>query len=118
VVAQAAAACPGRGGGSLEWGLACTMVYGFHRFQAQIKVEDEGFSPRGTTGGGGHRKVVRDGKTSTPILGDGGRELQGPESTGSSSNGCGTASACSSGSHRGTKHRRVVALHAEVAAWV
>jgi hypothetical protein len=34
-------------GGSPEWGLVCAMVYGFQRFQAQIKVEVEGSSPLG-----------------------------------------------------------------------
>jgi hypothetical protein len=48
-------------GGSSERGLACAMVYGFQRFRAQIKAEDEGFSPRGTTGGSGHREITRDG---------------------------------------------------------
>jgi hypothetical protein len=84
VVVHAATTPPGRGSGSLEWGLACAMVYGFQRFQAQIKVKDEGFSPRGTMGGGGHQKVVRDCKTSALILSDGGRELQGADLTGSS----------------------------------
>jgi hypothetical protein len=42
-------------GGSLEWGLACTMVYGFQRFRAQIKAEVKGFSPRGILDGGDHR---------------------------------------------------------------
>jgi hypothetical protein len=80
-------------GGSPDWGLACAMVYGFQRFQAQIKAEDKGFSPRGTPGGSDHRKVARDGKASALVLGNGGRELQGAELTGSSSNGCGTVSA-------------------------
>jgi hypothetical protein len=93
-----------------EWGLAFTMVYGFQRFRAQIKAEDEGFSLRGTPGGGDHRKVAHDGKASALVLNNGGRELQGAELTGSSSNGCNTASASLSGSRHGPKHLRVVAL--------
>jgi hypothetical protein len=54
--------------------------------------------------------VACDCKDSALVLGNGRRELQGLESTGSSPNGCGKASASSSGSHRGPKHRRVAAL--------
>jgi hypothetical protein len=43
---------------------------------------------------------------------------EGAESTGSSSNGCGIASASSSCSHHGPKHHREVVLHAEAAARV
>jgi hypothetical protein len=101
-------------GGSLEWGLACAMVYGFQRFQTQIKAEVEGFSPRGIPGGDSHWKVVCNGKDSTLVLGNGGRELHGAESTGSSPNRCGTAS----GSQCGAKHRREVALCVGAAARV
>jgi hypothetical protein len=103
-------ACGSADIGSPEWGLACTMVYDFQWFIAQIKAEDEGFSPRSTPGGGDHRKVARDGKASALVLGNGGRELQEVESTRSSSNGCGTASASSSGNCRGPKHHRVEML--------
>jgi hypothetical protein len=97
-------------GGSSEWGVVCTMVYGFQQFWAQMKAEDAGFSPTGTPGGGDHRKVACDGKALALVLDNGGWELQGVESTGSSSNRCGIVSASSSGSHHGPKHRRVAAL--------
>jgi hypothetical protein len=42
---------------------------------------------------GDERKMVCSGKASALVLDDGGRELQGVESTGSSSNGRGTVSA-------------------------
>jgi hypothetical protein len=32
--------------GSPEWGLVCATVYDFQWFQALIKAEVEGFSPR------------------------------------------------------------------------
>jgi hypothetical protein len=63
----------------------------------------EGFSPRGIRDGDDYWKVVCDGKDSILVLNNGGRELQGAESTGSSPNGCGTASASSSGGHCGPK---------------
>jgi hypothetical protein len=72
-------------GGSPEWGLVCTMVYGLQRFRAQIKAEDKGFSPRGTPDGGNHQKVACDGKALALVLSNGGRELQGAESNRSSS---------------------------------
>jgi hypothetical protein len=50
------------------------------------------------------------GKDLALALGNGGRELQGAISIGSSPNGSGTASASSSGSHRGPKHCREAAL--------
>jgi hypothetical protein len=62
--------------------------------------------------------VACDSKDSAPILSHGGRELQGVESTGPSPNGWGTASASSSGSHRGPKYCRVAALCVGVAAKV
>jgi hypothetical protein len=62
--------------------------------------------------------VACDSKDSTLVLGNGGRELQGVESTGSSPNGCGIVLASSSGSHRGLKHRREVALCVGAAARV
>jgi hypothetical protein len=62
--------------------------------------------------------VACDCKDSALVLGNGRRELQGLESTGSSPNGCGKASASSSGSHCGPKHRRVAALCVGVAARV
>jgi hypothetical protein len=96
--------------GSPEWGLVCAMDCGFQGFRAQIKAEDEGFSPRGTPGGDDYRKVAHDGKASALVLSNGGKELQGMQSIGSSSNGCGSTSASSSGSHRGPKHRLVAAL--------
>jgi hypothetical protein len=63
-------------------------------------------------------KLAHDGKASTLVLGNDRRELQGVESIGSSSNGCGITSASSSGSHHGPKHRRVVALCVGAAARV
>jgi hypothetical protein len=86
------------------------MVCGFQQFWAQMKAEDEGFSPRVTPGGGDHRKVAFDGNALALVLDNGGWVLQGVESTGSSSNRCGIVSASSSGSRHGPKHRRVVAL--------
>jgi hypothetical protein len=97
-------------GGSLGWGLACTTAYDFGWFRAQIKAGVEGSSPRGTPGNGAHRKLASGGMDFALALGNGGRELQGAVSIGSSPNGCGTASASSSGSHRGPKHCREAAL--------
>jgi hypothetical protein len=54
-----------------------------------------GISPRKVSASGGERKMVCDGKASALVLDDGGRELQGVESIGSSSNECGTVSASS-----------------------
>jgi hypothetical protein len=61
----------------LEWGPTRTMFYDFRWFQAQIKVGDKGFSPRGTTGGGDHRQLAHDSKTSAPVLGDIASSFQG-----------------------------------------
>jgi hypothetical protein len=55
-----------------------------------------GISPGKVSTSGGERKMACDGKASALVLDDDGRELQGVESTGSLSNGCGTASASSS----------------------
>jgi hypothetical protein len=54
--------------------------------------------------------VACGGKDSTLALSNGGRDLQRPVSTRSSPNECGTASASSSGSHRGPKHHREAKL--------
>jgi hypothetical protein len=86
------------------------MAFGFGQFWAQIKAGVEGSSPRGFLANGDHRKKACSGKDSALALDNGGRELQGAVSTGSSPNGCGTASASSSGSRRGPKHRREAAL--------
>jgi hypothetical protein len=59
-----------------------------------------------------------DGKDSAVALGNSGRELQGAISTGSSPNGCGTASASSLGSHHGPKHRQEAVLCVGAAARV
>jgi hypothetical protein len=75
-----------------------------------------GISSGRVSASGGEWKTACNGNTSAPILDDDGRELQGAKQTGSSSNGCGTASASSSCSHRGPKHHRVAALCAEAAA--
>jgi hypothetical protein len=77
-----------------------------------------GISPRRVSTSGGERRMACDGRTSALILDDGGRELQGAESTGSSSNGCDTAPANSSCSCRGPKHHRVATLCAEAVARV
>jgi hypothetical protein len=105
-------------GGSPERGLACATAFGFGQFPAQIKAGVEGSSPRGFPTNGDHRKKACSGKDSTLSLGNGGRELQGAISTGSSPNGCGTVSASSSGSRRGPKHRREATLCVGVAARV
>jgi hypothetical protein len=97
-------------GGSPERGLACATAFGFGQFRAQIKAGVEGSSPRGFPANGDHRKKACGGKDLALALGNGGRELQGAVSTGSSPNGCDTVSASSSGSHRGPNHRREVAL--------
>jgi hypothetical protein len=55
-----------------------------------------GISPRKVSASGGERKTSYNGKALALVLDDGGRELQGVESTGSSSNGHDTASASSS----------------------
>jgi hypothetical protein len=78
----------------------------------------EGSSPRGFSANGDHQKKACGGKDSALALGNGGWELQGAVSTSSSPNGCGTASASSSGSHRGPKHRREAALRVGAAARV
>jgi hypothetical protein len=72
-----------------------------------------GISPGKVSASGGERKTACDGKALAPILDDGGGELQGAQSTWPSSNGHHTASASSSCSRRGPKHRRVAALCAE-----
>jgi hypothetical protein len=105
-------------GGSPEQGLACAMAFGFGQFRAQIKAGVEGFSPRGFPTNGDHRKKACGGKNSALALGNGGREIQGAVSTGSLPNGCDTASASSSGSRRGPKHRREAALCVGAAARV
>jgi hypothetical protein len=105
-------------GGSPEWGLACATAFDFGRFRAQIKTGVEGSSPRGFSANGGHWKMACGGKDSTLALSNGRRELQGAISTGSSPNGCDIASASSSGSHRGPKHRREAALCVGAAARV
>jgi hypothetical protein len=105
-------------GGSPEWGLVCAMAYGFQQFRAQIKAGVEGSSPRGIPCNVGHWKVACGSEDSALALSIGGRELQGVVSTGSSPNGCGTASASSSGSHHGPKHCQEAALCVGVAARV
>jgi hypothetical protein len=55
-----------------------------------------GISPRKVSASGGERKTSYNGKALALVLDDGGRELQGVESTRSSSNGHDTASASSS----------------------
>jgi hypothetical protein len=105
-------------GGSPERGLACATAFGFGQFRAQIKAGVEGSSPRGFSPNGDHRKKVCGSKDSALALGNGGRELQGVVSTGSSPNRCGTMSASSSGSHRGPKHRQEAALCVGAAARV
>jgi hypothetical protein len=87
--------------GSLERGLTCATTFVFGRFRAQIKAGVKGTSPRGFPANGGHRKMACGGKDSALALSNGGRELQGVVSTGSSLNGCGTASASWSGSRHG-----------------
>jgi hypothetical protein len=105
-------------GGSPEQGLACATAFGFGQFRAQIKAGVEGSSPRGFPANGDHQKMACSSKDSALALGNGGRELQGAVSTGSSPNGCNTASASSSGSRHGPKHRREVALCVGAAARV
>jgi hypothetical protein len=83
-----------------------------------MKAEVEGFSPRGSLGSDDHRKVACDGNDSALVQDNGRRELRGAESTRSSPNGCGPASASSSGNHRGPKHRREAALCVGAAARV
>jgi hypothetical protein len=90
--------------GSPEQGLACATAFGFGQFRAQIKAGVEGSSPRGFPANGGHRKMACGDKDPALALDNGGRELQGAVSTSSSPNGCGTASASSSGSRRCPKH--------------
>jgi hypothetical protein len=90
--------------GSPEWGLACTMAISFGWFRAQIKAGVEESSPRGFSANYGQRKMACGGKESAHAFSNGGRELHGAVSTGSSPNRCGTASASSSGSLRGPKH--------------
>jgi hypothetical protein len=91
--------------GSPEQGLVCATAFGFGQFRAQIKAGVEGSSPRGFSANGGHRKMVCSDKDPALALDNGGRELQGAISTGSSPNRCGTASASSSGSRRCPKQR-------------
>jgi hypothetical protein len=77
-----------------------------------------GISPGEVSASGGEQKLVCDGNASALVLDDGGREFQGVKSIESSPNGRGMASASSMCSHHGPKHRRVVALCAEVGARV
>jgi hypothetical protein len=92
------------------WSSVVAHRSGFGRFRAQIKAGVEGSSPRGIPGNGSYQKMACSGKDSALALNNGRRELQWSVSTGSSPNVCSTASASSSGSRCGPKHRQDAAL--------
>jgi hypothetical protein len=76
-------------------------------FQQGLFLRDRsgvGISPGRVSTSGGEQKMACDDKTLALILDDDGRDLQGAESTGSSSNGCSMASASLLCSHHGPKH--------------